>query len=121
GERLAAVLTGPWLLVLPCLLFAAWRLILSPLFPSTHGLFGDWYNHADHASAFLIGFLLGRQDSIWRDIERQRWVALTAAAACFTVFVLVYAGLLARSSVPKWFASTAYGCYQWLAMTAVLG
>jgi hypothetical protein len=121
GERLAAALTGPWLLVLPCLLFSVWRLILSPLFPSTHALFGDWYNHADHASAFLIGFLLARQDSIWRDIERQRWVALTVAAACFTVFVLVYAGLFAPSSVPKWFASTAYGCYQWLAMAAVLG
>ena len=25
------------------------------------------------------------------------------------------------SSVPKWFASSAYGCYQWLAMVAVLG
>jgi hypothetical protein len=121
GERLATVLAGPWLLVLPCLLFAAWRLFLSPIFPSTHALFGDWYNHADYATAFLIGFLLARQGGIWRDIERQRWVALTVAAACFTVFILVYAGLIAPSSVPKWFASSAYGCYQWLAMVAVLG
>jgi hypothetical protein len=37
------------------------------------------------------------------------------------VFVLVYAGSLAPSSVPKWFASSVYGCYQWLAMAAVLG
>jgi hypothetical protein len=48
-------------------------------------------------------------------------VALTIAAACFTVFILVYSGLVAPSSVPKWFASSVYGCYQWLAMVAVLG
>lgn len=122
GERLAAVLAGPWLLVvMPCLLFAAWRLSLAPIFPSTYALFGDWYNHADYASAFLIGFLLARQDGFWRNVERQRWLALTIAAACFGIFVLVYAGLLAPSSVPKWFAASAYGSYQWLAMVAVLG
>lgn len=121
GERLAAVLAGPWLLVLPCLLFALSRLFLSPIFPSTHALFGDWYNHADYASAFLIGFLLARQDSFWRDIERRRWVALLFAAASFTVFVLVYVGVLPRSPMLRWFAGSAYGCYQWLAMAAVLG
>lgn len=121
GDRVAAALAGPRLLVLPCMVFAAWRLLLAPLFPSTHALFGDWYNHADYATAFLIGFLLARQDIIWGDVERQRWVALTVAAACFAVFILVRAGWLAPESVPKWFAATLYGCYQWLAMMAVLG
>ena len=60
GDRLAVALAGPWLLLLPCLLFVTWRLFLSPIFPSTHAVFGDWYNHADHATAFLIGFLLAR-------------------------------------------------------------
>ncbi|WP_246207953.1 acyltransferase family protein [Bradyrhizobium rifense] len=121
GERLTAVHAGPWLLVLPCLLFAAWRLFLSPIFPSTHALFGDWYDHADYATAFLIGFLLAREGGIWRDLERQRWTALTLAAAFFAAFVLVYAGLLPRSPMLRWFAGSVYGCYQWLAMAAVLG
>lgn len=121
GQRLAAVLAGPWLLILPCLLFAVWRLLLFPAFPSTHALFGDWYNHADHAAAFLIGFLLADQERIWRDIERQRRVMLAIAAACFTAFILVRAGLFAPSPMLRWFASLAYGCYQWLAMAAVLG
>lgn len=121
GQRLAAVLAGPWLLILPCLLFAVWRLLLFPAFPSTHALFGDWYNHADHATAFLIGFLLANQERIWRDIERQRRVMLAIAAACFTAFILVRAGLFAPSPMLRWFASSAYGCYQWLAMAAVLG
>jgi len=121
GERLAAALAGPWLLVLPCLLFAAWRLFLSPIFPSTHALFGDWYNHADYATCFLIGFLLARESGIWRDIERQRWMALLLAAVCFAVFVLAYAGLFPRSPMLRWIAGSAYGCYQWVAMVAVLG
>jgi len=121
GERLAAVLGGPWLLVLPCMVFAAWRLFLSPIFPATHALFGDWYAHADYASAFLIGFLLARQGGIWRDLEQQRWLAFMLAAVCFIVFILIYAGVFPRSPMLRWFAGSAYGCYQWLAMAAVLG
>ncbi|NUR11599.1 MAG: acyltransferase family protein, partial [Bradyrhizobium sp.] len=121
GRKLAVALAGPWLLILPCLLLAAWRLVLFPAFPSTHALFGDWYNHADHATAFLIGFLLAKQEGIWRNVERQRWVALMAAAACFSAFILVRAGLFAPSSTLRWFAASAYGCYQWLAIAAVLG
>ncbi|WP_246510468.1 hypothetical protein [Bradyrhizobium glycinis] len=95
--------------------------MLFPAFPSTHALFGDWYNHADHATAFLSGFLLAKQEGIWRDLERQRSVALLAAAACFAAFILVRAGLFAPSSMLRWFAALAYGCYQWLAIAAVLG
>lgn len=121
GARLAVLLTGPGLLVLPCLSFAAWRLFLFPAFPSTHALFGDWYNHADHATAFLIGFLLARQESIWCHVERRRWTALMAATACFIAFMVVRAGLFAPSPVLRWFAATVYGSYQWLGMVAVLG
>ncbi|CCE08967.1 conserved membrane hypothetical protein [Bradyrhizobium sp. STM 3843] len=124
GTRLAAALAGPWLLILPCLLFVVWRLALFPNFPSTHALFGDWYNHADYATAFLIGFLLARQDSVWSELERQRWATLAVAAGSFTVFILLRAGLGATLAPPpalKISAGVAYGCYQWLAMAAVLG
>lgn len=121
GRKLAAVLAGPGLLILPCLLYVIWRLVLFPAFPSTHALFGDWYNHADHATAFLVGFLLVKQDMIWRELDRQRWIALTAAAVCFSAFILVRTGLFSPSPTLKWFAASAYGCYQWLAIAAVLG
>ncbi|MGY8662338.1 acyltransferase family protein [Bradyrhizobium sp. UFLA05-109] len=121
SAKLAVPLTGPGLLIMPCLLFAAWRLFLFPAFPSTHALFGDWYNHADYATAFLIGFLLAKQGIVWSEIERQRWAALALAAVCLTIFILLFAGLLAPSPLLKKCASIAYGCYQWLAMAAVLG
>lgn len=124
GARLAALLSGPRLLILPCLLFVAWRMLLFPVFPSTHALFGDWYNHADYATAFLFGVLLAKQAAVWTELERQRWVALASAATLFLVFVLLFAGL-GTSLIPppalRSFARIAYGCYQWLAMVAVLG
>jgi hypothetical protein len=124
GTNLATLLSGPRLLILPCLLFAAWRLFLYPAFPSTHALFGDWYNHADYATSFLFGFLLAKQAGAWTEIERQRRVALAIAAGLFLVFMLLRAGLGA-SLIPQSalisFARIAYGSYQWLAMAAVLG
>ncbi|CAL77318.1 conserved hypothetical protein; putative membrane protein; putative acyltransferase domain [Bradyrhizobium sp. ORS 278] len=124
GARLDAMLTGPRLLILPCVLFAAWRLVLLPLFPSTHALVGDWYNHADYATAFLIGFLLAREQRVWSTLERWRGIALASAAGVFAVFISIRAGFgLTLAPVPalKTVAGAAYGCYQWLAMAAVLG
>src|SRR6266849_4441421 len=39
----APALSGMLLLVVPPLVFAAYRLALLPNFPSTHAMFGDWY------------------------------------------------------------------------------
>ncbi|MGY3452799.1 acyltransferase family protein [Bradyrhizobium sp. USDA 4353] len=124
GAQLGAVLRGPWLLILPCLLFVTWRVSLFPLFPATHALVGDWYDHADYATAFLIGFLLARDETVWVTLERWRWGALAAGAAVFTVFLSIRAGFgMGLAPVPtlKTIVGVAYGCYQWLAMAAVLG
>jgi hypothetical protein len=53
------------LLIVPSLAFAVYRIALLPGFPSTHALFGDWYNHALYATVFLLGFLLARADAFW--------------------------------------------------------
>ena len=58
------LLSGAWLLVVPPLAFAAYRLVLLPNFPSTHALFGDWYNHALFATVFLLGFLLAQRKAV---------------------------------------------------------
>ena len=74
-RSLAPVMSGAGLLVVPSLAFAAYRFFLLPNYPSTHALFGDWYNHALFASVFLIGFLLAHSASFWQAVERQRWIA----------------------------------------------
>ena len=123
-RRLAFVLSGGLLLILPSIAFAAYRLVLWPNFPSTMALFGDWYNHAVFATAFLIGFLLARADGFWEAIGRQRRWALSLAAALFLSFLVLRwsrESATPPSLLLKLYGGIAYGCYQWLCIVAVLG
>ncbi|WP_249148497.1 acyltransferase family protein [Bradyrhizobium jicamae] len=84
----------------------------------THALFGDWYDHAQYATVFLLGFGLARAETVWDSIERQRWLALALATAVFASFlVLISMG----RGIPKVYVGVAYGCYQWFCIVAVLG
>lgn len=115
---LAPLMTGVWLLIVPSLLFGLFRLTLLPNFPSTHALFGDWYNHALFAGIFLLGFLLAHAASFWEAIERQRWIALILAIA----FYALWLSLRSLHGLPvRLLIGMAYGFYQWLCIVAVLG
>jgi hypothetical protein len=123
-RRLEPELSGWLLLVLPSVVFAAYRLVLLPNFPSTHALFGDWYNHAVYATAFLLGFLLARADGFWDAVELQRRRALAFAVALFLSFLVLRWSRDSASPASlllKLYGGIAYGCYQWLCMIAVLG
>ncbi|WP_291609985.1 acyltransferase family protein [Bradyrhizobium sp.] len=117
---LAPLLSGVWLLVVPSLLFAVFRLTLLPNFPSTHALFGDWYNHALFAGVFLLGFLLAHAASFWEATERRRWIALVLAVAFYALWLSLRP--LSGSGMPvRLLIGIAYGFYQWLCIVAVLG
>jgi hypothetical protein len=123
-RRLAPVLSGVLLLIVPSVAFAAYRLALLPSFPSTHALFGDWYNHAVYATVFLLGFLLARAEGFWDAIEGQRRLALSLAAALFLSFLVLRwtrDSAMPPSLALKLYGGIAYGCYQWLCIVAVLG
>ena len=123
-RRLASALSGGWLLILPSIAFAAYRYVLWPKFPSTMALFGDWYNHAVFATAFLIGFLLARADGFWDAVERQRRWALGIAATLFLSFlVLLWSRQAGAPPSPllRLYGASAYGGFQWLCIVAVLG
>ena len=123
-RSLVTALSGVLLLIVPSVAFAAYRLALLPSFPSTHALFGDWYNHALYATIFLIGFLLARADAFWDAIESQRRLALSLAAGFFLSFLVLR--WTTESATPpslllKLYGAIAYGFYQWLCIVAVLG
>jgi hypothetical protein len=123
-RRLASALSGVLLLVVPSALFAAYRLALLPGFPSTHALFGDWYNHAVYATVFLLGFVLARADGFWDAIEGQRRLALSLAAAVFLSFLMLRWSrdtATPQSLALRLYGGIAYGAYQWLSIVAVLG
>lgn len=82
-ERIASTtsrwLDGAALLIVPILIFALLRISMVARFPSTHGLFDDWYNHAQYFSVFLLGYLIAGSDSIWERLRAQRWIAFGTA------------------------------------------
>jgi hypothetical protein len=119
-RKVALTPAGVLLLVVPSLLFAAYRLVLLPSFPSTHALFGDWYNHALFATVFLVGFVFARAAAIWDAVERLRWLAVSLAAGFFLSYLALRSAK--DGGVPlKVGTAVAYGFYQWLCMVAVLG
>jgi len=123
-RRLAPALSGVLLLIVPSVAFAGYRLALLPSFPSTHALFGDWYNHMLYATVFLLGFLLARADAFWDAIESQRWLALSLAAAFFLSFLVLRwsrESATPPSLLLKLYGGIAYGFYQWLCIVAALG
>ena len=72
-------LAGVGILLAPIAYLALIHIALSQRFPSTHALFGDWYNHATYGAVFLLGFMLAGTRAPWADIARARWIALGAA------------------------------------------
>jgi hypothetical protein len=123
-RRVAPALSGAWLLIVPSVAFAVYRIVILPDFPSTHAMIGDWYNHAVYATVFLTGFLLARADMFWDAIESQRRQALSLAAAIFLSFLVLRwsrDSATPPSLVLRLYGGIAYGCYQWFCIVAILG
>jgi hypothetical protein len=122
--RLAYLLSGIWLLVIPLLLFGFYRLVLFPQFPPTNAMVGDWYNHAQYFSMFVLGFLIARSETVWDTMMQWRWVALVAAAVVFASYLVLSAIWPAGATIPfglKFYQRAAYGLYQWCCIVAILG
>jgi hypothetical protein len=123
-QVLTPIFSGAALLLVPAFLFAAYRLVLLPHFPSNLALMGDWYNHALFGTVFLFGFLFARAESVWTEIGRLRWWALLLAGIVFISSVVLRFMYVPGQPYPlplKIYAGLAYGFYQWFAVVAVLG
>jgi glucans biosynthesis protein C len=120
GDWLQANLTGPRLLILPILYLIAIRILLFPWFGVTNVLHWDWYNHALSLGAFVLGFCIVDRDSVWREMEKYRWVALGLAAVALPVMMaqVWHPGGRAFWGVPK---AMVYGLDQWVTIVAILG
>ena len=56
---------------------------ISPFFPTTHSLWGDWYNLTFSFLFFLYGIIIISVKDFWNIIERQRKLSLIIAAVPF--------------------------------------
>lgn len=113
GRAILLTLRGPALLVLPALLLLLIRLALFSRYPSTHALWGDWFNHAVYFGMFIAGMAFAAQSEMWLRIQKARWPALIVSVTFWAVLV----SLLQTGP----FEHAVVAVFQWSALMAALG
>ena len=112
--------SGAVIVLLAVPLMAA-RLTLS-LFPSTHNLTWDWYNHLQYFYLFLIG-LLGAQSGLWALMQRWRWAALGFAVLAWALLLAYFKHYASQdpSAVMLYAQRLLWGALEWSAIVAACG
>ena len=118
-------LRGWGLLIWPMVWLALIRWTLAPVFPITHDLTGDWYNHALSFSAFLFGFVSGRSEALKAGYERLRRPALVLALLAWAGWAAYAWAYRADDAVPpealRAGMRLVYALDQWAFIVAILG
>ncbi|USX29126.1 acyltransferase family protein [Oxalobacteraceae bacterium OTU3CINTB1] len=126
SNALGRLLTGWKIIVLPVIGLAIARFTLADSFPTTHGLFDDWYNHAQSFYLFLLGALLATQRDFWANVEQLRWTSLGLWLASWAAIVCYYSipeAQAASPAVAQWkpVMRLVYCLCQWVPIVAVCG
>ncbi len=82
------------LVLFPALLMTLYVFFLEPLYPKTHALIGDWYNHAVSFSYFLFGYILTKLPLLWQKIigHHKAWLAL--ALINYVIVLILFNGYM---------------------------
>ena len=81
-------LRGIFIFAVPVAILMFYGAFIYPKFPGMTGAFvDDWYAHAMYGTFFLIGYLIGRDEGFWRELERMRWVTAICALVFFALFM----------------------------------
>ena len=86
-KRLATHKFGLFVFAIPLI---CWELLLRPHFPSTHALFGDWYNIANYCTLFFYGFLLMTlKEALWENVTKNRRLYLFTGIIAFILLLFI--------------------------------
>jgi glucans biosynthesis protein C len=123
-ERFLLLRTGWGIIIWPILILAVCRLFLVGIFPTTHNLTYDWYNHSNYFFMFLFGFMFIRSDAIMAVILQRRWLCLILAAASYA-FIIFYSHQYSDATPPsdamRYFQRVVRAVDQWCSILAILG
>ena len=116
-------LRGVWLIAVPVTLLMIYGAFIYPRFPYiSHALGDDWYAHAMYGTFFFMGYLIGRDEGYWNELERMRWATLVSALVFFALFMtrdlVVPDGSFALADEVR--ALIVYG-NRWLWIIAIFG
>jgi hypothetical protein len=85
-RQVVGKMRGPWLIVVPVAMLLVYGTFVFPLAPYiSHALIDDWYAHAMYGSFFLLGFLIGRNEGLWAEFSRMRYLTLAGAVTMFVI------------------------------------
>jgi surface polysaccharide O-acyltransferase-like enzyme len=83
-RQCAQSLRGVWLVMLPLVPLMAYGNFVFPHFPFIdHSLFGDYYAHTLYGTLFFYGYLIGRDDALWRHLGDIRFRLLAVASLAY--------------------------------------
>ncbi len=105
---------GVFLWALPLMLI---QVTLRPYWPDNRNLISDWYNFAFFLTVFLYGYLLGRQESFWKMVDRTRYVTLLLGMLAFgTIYFYFWSAAYQPSLVGDFLARClrAFNIWCWL-------
>jgi len=116
-------LTGWKLIALPAALLAFFRVTMLTAFPSTHGLFDDFYNHANYLTLFVLGALMARQSAIWPGMEALRWSAVGIALGCWAALIVYFSMAEANTALEAFrpIQRCVWSLCAWSAIVAAIG
>lgn len=107
-----------YLLIIPLILF---YYALAPIFPSTHALIDDWYNHSVYFIIFISGFLISASDGIWNAITLQRKKSFFAAIVPGIILILfVWGPTLEIVNEDSEFFFVVYAILKWTFATNII-
>jgi len=86
-KKVVARKFGLYLLAIP---LVCWEIFLKPYFPSTHALFGDYYNLVNYCTLFFYGFLLiTLKDVFWENVTKRRRLYLITGIITFILLIFM--------------------------------
>jgi len=101
---LASKTFGLFWLIIPLYI---WESLVEPFFPSTHALWGDWFNVVNYITLFFYGFLLiSVKDVFWKTVMENRRKYFYMGLVGFTLMIglrILYADSTLIHFIEAWF------------------
>ena len=104
ARALSVVAGGPVrLLLLIIVPFVIYEITLSPYFPTTHTLIGDWANHAHRFTIFMLGYFAAKHEGFWRSVDKALPLAAVFAVGIWALgaYVDAHEEMIAASPVAR--------------------